>query len=217
MGKHALPSYSIAEEVANSITHGVGVLFGIVGLGLLLNKAIMLEGDALSLMSFVIYGSSIIVLYLASTLYHAIPFQQARRWLKTFDHCAIYLLIAGTYTPFMLMSLRTPWAMGLMVLIWGIAIAGIVFKVKFVHRFKRLSLAVYLMMGWLSVVALYPLSQTLEGSGMLLLAAGGLTYSAGVVFYVMKQIPFNHAIWHLFVLAGTACHFAAIYGYVAVI
>ena len=190
------------------------MLFGIVGLVLLLNQAVAAHADLLSVTSFSIYGASMILLYLASTLYHAIPFQRAKRALKTFDHCAIYLLIAGTYTPFLLIALRTPFAMTLMAVIWGIALIGIVIKIVFVYRFRRWSLATYLTMGWLSLIALYPLATSLATGGLVLLALGGVLYSVGVIFYVNKRIPYNHAIWHLFVLGGTVCHFFAIYYYV---
>ncbi|KLV03238.1 hemolysin [Photobacterium aquae] len=206
--------YSVAEEIANSISHGMGLIFGIVGLVLLLIQAVEANADALSITSLSIYGGSMILLYLASTLYHAIPFEKAKRALKTFDHCAIYLLIAGTYTPFLLIALRTPLAIILMAVIWVIALIGIVLKIVFVYRFKKLSLAVYLAMGWLSLIAIYPLAMSLATGGIVLLAVGGLIYSLGVLFYVNKQIPYNHAIWHLFVLGGTACHFLAIYLYV---
>ncbi|MGR5066095.1 PAQR family membrane homeostasis protein TrhA [Photobacterium sp. DNB22_13_2] len=209
--------YSVTEEVANSISHGLGMVFGIIGLVLLLVQAISAGADALSITSLSIYGTSMILLYLASTLYHAIPFERAKRAkraLKTFDHCAIYLLIAGTYTPFLLITLRTPLAITLMAVIWGIALIGIVLKIAFVYRFKRLSLATYLTMGWLSLIAVYPLAMSLATGGLVLLAAGGIVYSVGVVFYVNKRIPYNHAIWHLFVLGGTVCHFLAIYFYV---
>ncbi|WEM42272.1 hemolysin III family protein [Photobacterium sp. DA100] len=206
--------YSVTEEVANSVSHGLGMVFGIIGLVLLLMQAVSAGADALSITSLSIYGASMILLYLASTLYHAIPFERAKRALKTFDHCAIYLLIAGTYTPFLLISLRTPLAITLMVVIWTIALIGIVLKIAFVYRFKRLSLATYLIMGWLSLIAIYPLAMSLATGGLVLLAAGGIVYSVGVVFYVNKRIPYNHAIWHLFVLGGTVCHFLAIYFYV---
>lgn len=208
------PGYSVAEEVANSVSHGLGMIFGIVGLVLLLNQAIEANADALSITSLSIYGGSMILLYLASTLYHAIPFERAKRALKTFDHCAIYLLIAGTYTPFLLISLRTPLAIGLMTVIWGIALAGIVLKIAFVYRFKRLSLATYLVMGWLALVAVYPLALSLSTGGLVLLGLGGVIYSLGVIFYVNDRLPYNHAIWHLFVLGGTVCHFLAVYYYV---
>ncbi len=206
--------YSVTEEVANSISHGLGMVFGIVGLVLLLMQAVSHGADALSITSLSIYGASMILLYLASTLYHAIPFERAKRALKTFDHCAIYLLIAGTYTPFLLITLRTPLAITLMAVIWAIALIGIVLKIAFVYRFKRLSLATYLTMGWLSLIAIYLLAMTLATGGLVLLAAGGIVYSIGVVFYVNKRIPYNHAIWHLFVLGGTVLHFLAIYFYV---
>ncbi|EIL2909060.1 hemolysin III family protein [Vibrio alginolyticus] len=208
------PQYSQREELANTITHGIGMIFGIVGLILLLVKAIDHQADTLTLTSMAIYGASIIVLFLASTLYHVIPHPKAKRWLKTFDHCAIYLLIAGSYTPFLLVSLRTPLAFGLMIVIWSIALIGIIMKVAFVYRFKKLSLMTYLVMGWLSLIVIYQLAINLDVGGLTLLAAGGIVYSLGVIFYVAKRIPFNHAIWHGFVLAGCVCHFFAIYYFV---
>ena len=208
------PQYSQREELANTITHGIGMIFGIVGLILLLIKAIDQQADTLTLASMAVYGASIIVLFLASTLYHAIPHPNAKRWLKTFDHCAIYLLIAGSYTPFLLVSLRTPLAFGLMIVIWTIALLGIIMKVAFVYRFKKLSLMTYLVMGWLSLIVIYQLAINLDIGGLTLLAAGGIVYSLGVIFYVAKRIPFNHAIWHGFVLAGSVCHFFAIYYFV---
>lgn len=216
MAKSMAPEsgYSVAEEVANSVSHGLGMVFGIVGLDLLLKQAIDANADLLSITSLSIYGGSMILLYLASTLYHAIPFERAKRALKTFDHCAIYLLIAGTYTPFLLISLRTPLAITLMAVIWGLAFIGIVLKIVFVYRFKRLSLATYLTMGWLSLIAIYQLAMSLSTGGIVLLAVGGIIYSLGVVFYVNERLPYNHAIWHLFVLGGTICHFLAIYYYV---
>lgn len=207
-------AYSVKEEVANAISHGVGLILGIVGLVLLLVKAVDHRADALTIVSMSIYGGSMIALFLASTLYHAIPHQNAKRWLKTFDHCAIYLLIAGSYTPFLLVSLRTPLAFGLMIVIWSIALIGIIMKIAFVYRFKRLSLVTYLTMGWLSLIVIYQLALNLDVGGLTLLAAGGVMYSLGVIFYVAKRIPYNHAIWHAFVLAGCACHFLAIYLYI---
>ena len=206
--------YSVKEELANTLTHGFGMLLGVVGLILLLIKAVDHNADILTITSMSIYGASIIVLFLASTLYHAISSQKAKRALKTFDHCAIYLLIAGSYTPFLLVSLRTPLAIGLMIVIWVLALMGVIMKLVFVYRFEKLSLVTYLMMGWLSLVVIYQLALNLEIGGLALLAAGGIIYSLGVIFYVAKRIPFNHAIWHGFVLVGCACHFFAIYLYV---
>lgn len=216
MVKSVVPKqgYSVAEEIANSVSHGLGLIFGIVGLVLLLNQGNAANADFMSMASLSIYGSSMILLYLASTLYHAIPYKRAKRALKTLDHCAIFLLIAGTYTPFLLISLRTPLAVTLMSVIWGLAIIGIALKIIFVYRFKRLSLITYLAMGWLSVIVIYQLAISISTGGLVLLGLGGVIYSLGVVFYVNKRIPYNHAIWHLFVLGGTVCHFFAIYYYV---
>ncbi|EDK27739.1 putative hemolysin III [Vibrionales bacterium SWAT-3] len=214
MSASSASEYSDIEERANAITHGLGVVLGVVGLILLLIRAFDHQADTLTIASMTVYGSSIILLFLASTLYHSITTEKTKRLLKTLDHCAIYLLIAGSYTPFLLVSLRTPLAMGLMAVIWGIALVGIIMKIAFVYRFKRLSLVTYLAMGWLSLIVVYQLAMNIEMGGLVLLALGGVIYSLGVIFYVAKRIPYNHAIWHLFVLAGCACHFFAIYLYV---
>lgn len=214
MSASSASEYCDIEERANAITHGLGVVLGVVGLILLLIRAFDHQADMLTIASMAVYGSSIILLFLASTLYHSITTEKTKRLLKTLDHCAIYLLIAGSYTPFLLVSLRTPLAMGLMAVIWGIALVGIIMKIAFVYRFKRLSLVTYLAMGWLSLIVVYQLAMNIEMGGLVLLALGGVIYSLGVIFYVAKRIPYNHAIWHLFVLAGCACHFFAIYLYV---
>ena len=214
MSASSASEYSDIEERANAITHGLGVVLGVVGLILLLVRAFDYQADMLTVASMAIYGSSIILLFLASTLYHSITTEKTKRLLKTLDHCAIYLLIAGSYTPFLLVGLRTPLAMGLMAVIWGIALVGITMKIAFVYRFKRLSLFIYLAMGWLSLIVVYQLAMNIDIGGLVLLALGGVIYSLGVIFYVTKRIPYNHAIWHLFVLAGCACHFFAIYLYV---
>ncbi|MDI9221096.1 hemolysin III family protein [Pantoea sp. EA-12] len=206
--------YSLAEEIANSISHGIGCIFGVVGLVLLLTQAVDMRADITAITSYSLYGGSMILLFLASTLYHAIPHQKAKHWLKKFDHCAIYLLIAGTYTPFLLVGLKSPLAQGLMVVIWSLALAGIIFKLTIAHRFKILSLVTYLSMGWLSLVVIYQLATKLAAGGVWLLAAGGIVYSLGVIFYVSRRIPYNHAIWHGFVLGGSVLHFCAIYFYV---
>ncbi|MBP0604686.1 MULTISPECIES: PAQR family membrane homeostasis protein TrhA [Aeromonas] len=204
--------YSPREEWANRLSHGLGLLLGGLGLALLLHKG--WDQGPRVLLSYGLYGASLVLLYLASTLYHSMTSERARRRCKLFDHCAIYLLIAGTYTPFLLVALDTPLAQGLMVVIWGLALAGVLFKLLFINRFRRLSLFTYLMLGWLSLVVVYQLYLHLDGAGLLLLGLGGLIYSLGVIFYVARGIPYNHAIWHLFVLGGSLCHFAAIYGYV---
>ena len=216
MTKHRFfpKGYSVGEEIANSLSHGLGCLFGVAGLLLLLNRAITSHADAITITSYSLYGGSMILLFLASTLYHGIPSPKAKPWLKKFDHCAIYLLIAGTYTPFLLVGLKSPLAYGLMVVIWLLALAGIIFKLFFAHRFKILSLITYLLMGWLSLVVVYQLATRLSAASVWLLAAGGIVYSLGVIFYVSRRIPYNHAIWHGFVLGGAICHFCAIYLYV---
>ncbi|MDP9703499.1 UNVERIFIED_ORG: hemolysin III [Rahnella aquatilis] len=206
--------YPWAEEIANSLSHGVGLVFGIVGLVLLLVQAVGDNASAMAITSYSLYGGSMILLYLASTLYHAIPHQKAKYWLKKLDHCAIYLLIAGTYTPFLLIGLNSPLAKGLMAVIWGLALFGVIFKLAFAHRFEVLSLVTYLTMGWLSLIVIYQLATTLSLGGVILLALGGVIYTLGVIFYASKRFRFGHAIWHGFVLGGSACHFLAIYFYV---
>lgn len=206
--------YSVAEEIANSISHGIGCLLGVIGLVLMLDQAIDNRAGALAIISYSLYGGSIILLFLASTLYHSIPGERAKFWLKKLDHSAIYLLIAGTYTPFLLVGLKSPLAHWLMVVIWGLALTGVLFKLVFAHRFEALSLVTYMLMGWLSVIVLYQMVMTQPAGSVWLLAAGGIIYSLGVIFYVAKRIPYNHAIWHGFVLGGSLCHFLAIYLYV---
>ncbi|AIA69633.1 putative membrane protein [Pectobacterium atrosepticum SCRI1043] len=215
MSKNAqMSDYSLAEEIANSISHGIGVIFGIVGLVLLLVQAVNNDAGSVAITSYSLYGGSIILLFLASTLYHAIPSPRIKPWLKKFDHCAIYLLIAGTYTPFLLIGLDSPLAHGLMVVIWSMALLGVIFKLAFAHRFEVLSLITYLVMGWLSLVVIYQMVMKLSAGSVTLLAVGGVVYTLGVIFYASKRIPYNHAIWHGFVLGGSVCHFLAIYLYI---
>lgn len=216
MSHKSLPmqGYSLAEEVANSISHGLGCLFGIVGLVLLLDKAAVMNAGLAAIVSSSLYGGSMILLFLASTLYHAVSHPRAKRVLKKVDHCAIYLLIAGTYTPFLMVGLQSPLAYGLMAVIWGLALLGIIFKLTIAERFKVLSLVTYLCMGWLSLIVVFQLAMKLSAGGIWLLALGGIVYSLGVIFYVARRVPFNHAIWHAFVLGGCVCHFCAIYFYV---
>lgn len=203
-------SYSIKEEIANSVSHGLGVIAGIVALVLMLLKGqdhltpIQLTGVA-------IYGASIIVLFLCSTLYHSVSHSGWKHKLKIADHCAIYCLIAGTYTPLMLISLQGTQSIVILTAIWSLAIGGILFKTLFIHKFKKLSLVLYLAMGWLCVTVMGDLTAAMSELGFNLLILGGLFYTLGVVFYVGKRIPFNHAIWHLFVLGGAMSHFLCIY------
>lgn len=207
-------AYPWAEEIANSISHGIGVILGIVGLVLLLVQAVHDGAGATAITSYSLYGGSIILLFLASTLYHAIPHRKIKHWLKKIDHCAIYLLIAGTYTPFLLVGLNSPLARGLMAVIWGLALLGVIFKLAFAHRFEVLSLVTYLVMGWLSLIVIYQLVAKLAVGGVTLLVMGGVLYTLGVIFYASARIRFGHTIWHGFVLGGSLCHFMAIYLYV---
>lgn len=207
-------TYSKKEELANSLSHALGMIFGVIALILLLVKANSVDADWLTITSMSVYGTSIILLFLASTLYHSIAAPKAKRVLKTLDHCAIFLLIAGSYTPYLLVGLRTPLAYWLMGVIWAIALIGIIGKIIFVYRFKKLSLITYLIMGWLSVIAVYQLVIHIDINGVILLGLGGVIYSLGVIFYVAKKIPYNHAIWHLFVLGGCITQFLSIYYYV---
>ncbi|AMO55292.1 hypothetical protein GZ77_10995 [Endozoicomonas montiporae] len=206
-------SYSLGEEIANSVTHGIGALLSVAGLTLLVTYAAM-QGDAWRVVSFSIYGGSMILLFLMSTLYHSFQNEKAKRVFKLLDHCAIYLLIAGTYTPFLLVTLRGLMGWVLFAIIWLLALTGIIFKLAFRHRFKKLSLLTYVGMGWLALFAGQELTQNLSAGGMAWLIAGGLSYTLGVLFYVWKKLPYNHAIWHLFVLAGSLCHYTTIFFYV---
>ncbi len=172
------------------------------------------SGNLWHVLSCGIYGASSIILYAASTLYHALPFPAFRRLLHTLDHAAIYVMIAGTYTPFLLISLQGKLGWTLFALLWGLAFSGVVFKLFFIGRFKILSTLGYLGMGWMAVFVIKPLLAHIAFGGFMWILAGGLAYSLGVIFYAWKRLPYNHAIWHLFVLAGSVCHYFAILFYV---
>ena len=204
---------SFAEEFASTVTHGVGLLLSLAGLTVLVVLA-ALRGTAWHIVSCAVYGATLVLLYTASTLYHAVRTPRAKRILRILDHGAIYLLIAGTYTPFTLVTLRGGLGWTLFGLVWGLAIVGIVFKAFHVTRFPILSTLVYLSMGWLVVIAWKPVMTLIPGGGIALLLAGGIAYSAGILFFASHKLPFNHAIWHLFVLAGSVFHYAAVLLYV---
>lgn len=201
--------YAAGEELANSITHGIGFFLGIAVLALLVVFSALRKG-AWEVVSCSIYGATFILLYLGSTLYHSARKPRTRKVLKAIDHAAIYLLIAGTYTPYALAPLRGMLGWTIFGAIWGTAIIGIFFKAFFTGRFKTVSLLSYLFMGWFCVVAVKPLYRDLTTAGFVFLAAGGLCYSVGAVFYAWKSLRWSHAIWHLFVLAGSLCHFFSI-------
>ncbi len=206
-------SYTIGEEIANSITHGIGAVLGIAALVILVVLAAR-QGEPWRIVSFSIYGATLILLYIASTLYHAIQHAGAKKVLQILDHSAIYLLIAGTYTPFLLITLRGPWGWTLFGIIWMLAVCGIVFKAVFIQRMKRLSTLIYILMGWMIIIAMKPLLSNLPEQGLWWLLGGGLAYTGGVVFYALKSLKYSHAAWHLFVLGGSICHFISIYLYV---
>ena len=197
------------EEIANTVTHGIGLLLSIAGFVVLLVFAI-LRGTAWHVVACSIYGATLICLYSASTLYHAAVSARLKRAFRIFDHCAIYLLIAGTYTPFLLLNLRGPWGWSLFGAIWGLALAGILFKFWFVGHCEHLSTAIYALMGWLALIATKPVLAHVPSTTLLWLLAGGLFYSGGVIFYVWKRLPYSHAVWHVFVLAGSTCHYFAV-------
>jgi hemolysin III len=205
--------YTLLEDTLNSITHGAGVLFSIIGLILLIAFSSR-YGQINHIISCTIFGTALVLLYTASTLYHSSRKPTVKHFFKIVDHSCIYVLIAGTYTPFMLVVIRGSLGWAIFAIVWSLTILGIVFKVFFVNRFRIISTIAYLAMGWLIIFAIKPLFQTLPGEGIAWLVAGGLAYTMGIVFYIWKKLPFNHAIWHLFVLAGSICHFMAVFFYV---
>ncbi len=187
----------------------MGVLFGIVGTTVLLVFAI-LYGTTAHLVSYLIYGLSLILLYSASTLYHALPFMKAKSIFKTIDHIAIYMLIAGTYTPFLVLNLTGTWAVGMLVMIWSLALIGTVFKLFFTGRFTIVSTLMYIGMGWVMVIAYEPMSLALSPESIRWILIGGLSYTGGTVVYLMKHVRYHHAVWHTFVLGGSIAHYIAI-------
>ncbi len=197
------------EELANALTHGAGVVAGIAGGAVLITLAAVF-GDARQIVAASIFVTALVVLYTASTLYHAVRHERIKARLKVFDHCAIFLMIAGTYTPFTLISLRGSLGWTLFGIIWALAVAGIVFKLFFTGRFKRLSTLMYVAMGWLVIVAIGPLSEALETWTLAWLLGGGVAYTLGTFFYHRPQLRYSHAIWHGFVLLGSVSHFVAV-------
>ena len=206
-------AYTPREELANSLTHGLGALLSVAGLGLLVFKAAQ-HGDAWQVVSTAIFGTTLVLLYTASTLYHSFRGERLKQVLQKFDHAAIFLLIAGTYTPFVLVTLRGVWGWSLFSVVWGLAVAGVTIKFWLAGRFRLISTLIYLAMGWLVMIAIKPLVAALPAAGLKLLIAGGLCYTGGTCFYLWKRLPYHHAIWHGFVMGGSACHWAAVYLYV---
>jgi hemolysin III len=201
--------WSKGEEIANAVSHGIGLVLAIAGL---VGLVVVAErrGDPWALVSSAVFGTTLVLLYTASTLYHAIPHPNVKRILRILDHSAIYLLIAGTYTPFTLGPLRGPWGWALFGVVWTGAVAGIVFKSVAIGRAPILSAAIYVLMGWSVVFAFEPLVRTVAPQGVALLVSGGVAYTAGLVFFAWERLRYGHFVWHLFVLAGSVCHYFAV-------
>lgn len=213
MMKISARTYPYWEEFVNVLSHGIGFLLSVAALSLMVVFA-SLEGNAWHIVGASIFGASLVVLYLASTLFHWSVRPKIRKYLNVFDHSAIYVLIAGTYTPFLLVTLNGPWGWSLFGVIWGLAIAGVIFKMFFTGKYDKLSLIIYVLMGWLILIAIVPLIHNLSTMGLIWLLLGGISYSIGAVFYLLNKLPFNHAIFHFWVLGGSICHFFAVFWYV---
>ena len=210
----ALGGYSKAEEIANAVTHGIAALLSLVGLGVLVYCAAVGSGRAGVIAAAAVFGTAMVFLYTASTLYHAVPNWRAKRILQMLDHGAIYVMIAGSYTPFCLITLRGTTGTVLCAAVWTIAVLGAVLQPVLLRRAEWLNCLLYLLLGWCVVLVMKPLAAALPAVGLWLLAGGGVVYSLGVVFYLWDRIPFNHAIWHLFVLGGTVLQFFSVLFYV---
>ena len=200
---------TLLEEIANSITHGFGLSLSIVGLLLLLVYGTQ-NGDPWRIVGFSIYGASLIILYLFSTLYHGLTHSRTKAIFRRLDHSAIYLLIAGTYTPVILVSLRETWVIYLLPVIWAMAILGVYIKVFYIHRYERLTLGFYIFMGWFALIAVKPLFNAIPIESFIWIIVGGLSYTSGIIFYTWHRLPYHHTIWHIFVLAGSISHYIGI-------
>jgi hemolysin III len=208
-----IPRYSFGDELASSVIHGVGIVLSIAGLATLVAFA-ALHGNALTVVACAVFGTSLVLLYTASTLYHSISVAAAKPTLRALDHIAIYVLIAGTYTPFTLIVLPGAWGWSLFMAVWMLALAGSVLELGLFKRYHKLAVLLYVGMGWIGMVAFEPLSKHLQTGGMLLLIGGGAAYTLGVPFYLWRRLPYHHALWHVFVLAGSVLHFLAVLLYV---
>jgi hemolysin III len=205
--------YDKKEEFLNILTHGIGFILSVFALIALVIYS-SLEGNVWQIVSYSIYGASLVVLYLASTLFHWSTKPSRRLKLNVFDHASIYVLIAGTYTPLLLVTLRGPWGWSLFGVVWGMAITGIILKLFYTGRYNKISTLAYVIMGWVVVIALKPLVENLSIGGLFWLILGGLSYSIGAIFFLLNKLPYNHAIFHLFVLGGSIAHFITIFCYI---
>lgn len=201
--------YTRHEERFHSITHGIGAVLAAVGAGYLILRAVQ-EGDPWRIVSMAIYGVTLVALYTISTLYHGVAKRSLKARLRVMDHAAIYLFIAGSYTPFLLLPLRGGWGWFMFALAWALAVGGVVYKLTLLDRFPRLSTALYLAMGWLALLVIVPLIRQLPPGTLGWLVAGGLIYTAGTLVYHMDRVRYHHVAWHMFVLGGSVCHFVAI-------
>jgi hemolysin III len=208
-----IPRYSFGDELASSVIHGVGIVLSIAGLATLVAFA-ALHGNALTVVACAVFGTSLVLLYTASTLYHSISVAAAKPALRALDHIAIYVLIAGTYTPFTLIVLPGAWGWSLFAAVWALALVGSVLELGVLKRYHKLAVLLYIGMGWIGLVAFGPLSKQLQVGGTALLLAGGVAYTLGVPFYLWRKLPYHHALWHVFVLAGSVLHFLAVLLYV---
>lgn len=205
--------YEKVEELLNCLTHGVGALLSIIGVIALIGLAAG-QGETSRLIAACVYGGAMVTFYCLSTAYHSVKKPYIRYVFRILDHASIYLMIAGSYTPFALVTLKGIWGWWLLGMVWGLGTVGAVLKIFTAHRLRIIGPLLYIALGWSVVIAIKPLSAALAANGLILLFAGGIAYTVGVVFYLWDRLPYNHAIWHVFVLAGSACHFAAIYYYV---
>ena len=210
---NSVNEFSLIEEIWHAITHGVGLLLSIAGLAILVAYATV-QGSAITITSCAIFGATLILMYGTSTLYHAVTHPKIKKLLQQFDHAAIYFLIAGTYTPVTLVSLGSTLSWSLFSIIWATAAVGVFLKFLYPNRFEKFSLVLYLILGWIIVAAVKPLFENMDSGGLWLMLAGGLSYTLGIAFYVWDKLPFNHAIWHLFVLGGSILHFFMVLNYV---
>ena len=207
-----MENLALREEVANSISHGLGLVLAIVAAPILVLAAVR-AGNVPFIVGVSVFGGTMVLLYLASTLYHSLTHEAAKNFCRMFDHTAIFLLIAGTYTPFSLGVLRGPWGWSMLAVVWTLAIVGITLKINKRTRHSRISIVLYVIMGWLAVVAVKPIVMLIPVPGILLILAGGIAYTGGLAFFASERIRYNHFIWHLFVIAGTTCHFFAVLWY----
>ena len=204
-----------AEEIGNATTHAMGALLSLAAITLLIVFSAT-QQDGFKLFSGIVFGGTLVLMYVSSTIYHSMQNPRLKHFFRIMDHASIYLLIAGSYTPFMLVTLRGPWGWTMFSIIWGLALVGVIFKLFFVHKFEVLSTVIYLLMGWMSLIVVKPIYQSLPAAGLECIVAGGVCYTVGVIFFAWERLKYSHVLWHLFVLAGSIFHFFAVLFYVVI-